>query len=57
VTVAAGTEHVCAFLDSHGTVCWGGNQQGQLGVGRPTTPLGDAAGEVEALGEIDLGTP
>jgi alpha-tubulin suppressor-like RCC1 family protein len=33
-SVAAGCEHSCAITSDSGVVCWGGNGQGQLGIGR-----------------------
>jgi alpha-tubulin suppressor-like RCC1 family protein len=44
-SVACGTYHTCAILESGALRCWGGNQGGQLGYGH-TSNLGDEPGEM-----------
>jgi alpha-tubulin suppressor-like RCC1 family protein len=43
--VETGTTHTCALLDDASVRCWGGNADGQLGLGN-TTPMGGAAGQM-----------
>jgi alpha-tubulin suppressor-like RCC1 family protein len=43
--VAVGGSHTCAALDDDSVKCWGGNEQGQLGLG-DTQSRGDGAGEM-----------
>ena len=52
--VTAGNTHTCALLDNATTKCWGYGNWGQLGQDS-TVNLGDSAGEMAALGPIDLG--
>jgi len=53
--VTAGVQHTCALLDDATVKCWGGNGDGQLGLG-DTTARGDQAGEMgAALPAVDLG--
>ncbi len=55
VALAAGGSHTCAILDDGAIKCWGGNGDGQLGLG-DTAARGDGAGEMgDALPPIDLG--
>jgi len=53
--VTAGAAHTCALLDNATIKCWGTNTSGQLGQDS-TANLGDAAGEMAALPEIDFGS-
>ena len=56
VDISAGSQHVCALLDTGNAKCWGANYQGQLGQGHIEN-LGDAPGEMgDNLPPIDLGT-
>ncbi|MFZ5897104.1 MAG: SpvB/TcaC N-terminal domain-containing protein [Myxococcota bacterium] len=41
--VAVGGDHVCASLQNNGAVCWGRNDQGQLGNGTTTNSLAPVA--------------
>jgi alpha-tubulin suppressor-like RCC1 family protein len=69
VALTAGDWHTCAILDNGDTKCWGRNGNGELGQGTVTPTgndnnvddnnedgLGNAAGEMEALQPINLGT-
>ena len=46
--VTTGVSHTCALTDTGGVLCWGANDQGQLGDGRPTVPF-DESGESGAV--------
>jgi alpha-tubulin suppressor-like RCC1 family protein len=58
VALATGVHHTCALLMGGGAVCWGDNQEGQLGTGdmtnklTPTAVAGLGTGE----GRIDQGS-
>ena len=51
----ADLDYTCAILDNNALKCWGENGSGQLGVG-DSDNRGDAAGEMAALGTVNLGT-
>ncbi len=54
--IVAGLLHVCAILDNGSVKCWGGNANGQLGLG-DTANRGDAANEMgDNLPAVSLGT-
>ncbi|MCT4640889.1 MAG: hypothetical protein N4A33_01240, partial [Bacteriovoracaceae bacterium] len=53
--VCTGSYHTCALLDDGNVKCFGYNNYGQLGQ-EHTSNLGDGAGEMAALTNIDLGT-
>lgn len=53
--VAAGYSHTCAILDDNTVKCWGGNVNGQLGLGA-TGNRGISAGQMAALPTVNLGT-
>ncbi len=52
--ITAGYEHSCAVLDNGSAKCWGAGGIGQLGQDN-TNLLGNAPGEMAALGPINLG--
>jgi alpha-tubulin suppressor-like RCC1 family protein len=55
-SLAAGTAHTCAILDTGGVKCWGNGGFGRLGNGGVGN-IGDGPGEMgNALAPIDLGT-
>ncbi len=55
VSVTAGNDHSCALFDSGKVKCWGGNQNGQLGLG-DTVNRGVRLDEMgDALPFVDLG--
>jgi alpha-tubulin suppressor-like RCC1 family protein len=41
--IAAGGNHTCAILDNSSVMCWGENDQGQLGLGNTTDSLSASA--------------
>jgi alpha-tubulin suppressor-like RCC1 family protein len=54
--VSAGNFHTCAVLDTHQVKCFGGNDDGELGLGS-TLAQGDEPGEMgDALPTVDLGS-
>ena len=55
--IAVGTRHSCAILNNDRVKCWGGNAQGQLGLGDGSSDKGDDSGEMgDNLKFVDLGT-
>ena len=56
VAATTGSTHACAVLADGRVKCWGGNDNGQLGLG-DTTRRGQGPGEMgNALPAVDLGT-
>ena len=55
LAIAAGTSHTCALLQSHAVKCWGEGRHGRLGYDAVES-VGDAPGEMAALGVVHLGT-
>lgn len=56
VAITAGRIHACALLDDATVKCWGGNEQGQLGLG-DNGNRGDQSDEMgSSLPSVDLGT-
>lgn len=57
-SVVLGQHHTCAILDNNTLKCWGGNLNGQLGLGITTTNhKGDGASEMgDLLAAVNLGT-
>ncbi len=54
-SLAAGNNHTCAVLDDARVKCWGGNEDGQLGLG-DTNRRGGAPGQMGVnLPAVDLG--
>jgi hypothetical protein len=54
--VAAGGAHTCALRSDGHVVCWGNNDNGQLGIGS-TLRVGAEAGQMgSSLTPVDLGT-
>ena len=51
----ADLDYVCAILDDDSLKCWGENGEGQLGLG-DSDNRGDASGEMQTLGTVNLGT-
>lgn len=55
-SVVAGHDHTCALLDDGHVSCWGGNSEGQLGLG-DANDRGDEVGEMgNSLPHVDLGS-
>ncbi|KAJ1470104.1 regulator of chromosome condensation 1/beta-lactamase-inhibitor protein II, partial [Baffinella frigidus] len=54
-SVHAGYLHTCALSSLGGVRCWGYSGYGQLGRGSHYDTIGDAAGEVASLADVDLG--
>ena len=55
LALAAGDDHTCALRDDNTVKCWGGNLDGQLGLG-DTEDRGDGANEMgDSLPTVDLG--
>jgi hypothetical protein len=54
--IATGYYHTCALLDDNSLKCWGGNSEGQLGLG-DTTNRGDRSGDygMAGLATVDVG--
>ena len=56
IQLEGGAEHTCAVLDNGALKCWGGSDNGQLGLGS-TSNRGDGAGEMgDNLPAVSLGT-
>ena len=54
--IATGVAHACVILDDDTVKCWGGNEQGQLGLG-DVRSRGQASVDMgDALPVVDLGT-
>jgi alpha-tubulin suppressor-like RCC1 family protein len=53
--IVANGATVCVILDNNTLKCWGTNANGQLGIG-DTNQRGDTAGEMIALGTVNVGT-
>ena len=54
--IATGITHICALLDDDSVKCWGGNYNGQLGLG-DTNSRGDESNEMgDNLPTVNLGT-
>jgi hypothetical protein len=45
---------MCVLFEDEGVRCWGFGGWGQLGQGN-TESIGDGAGEVQVLADVDLG--
>lgn len=54
-SVTGGARHTCAIYENGALGCWGGNDNGQLGLG-DTTDRGDGAHPVSSLTAVDLGS-
>ena len=54
VQLAAGATHTCALFNEGNIRCWGGNRQGQLGLGNATDLSGD---QPYQIGLVKLGAP
>jgi alpha-tubulin suppressor-like RCC1 family protein len=54
--VSAGGDHTCARLDNGTVKCWGGNADGQLGLGDTTNRGDGVGGKVDSLPAVGLGT-
>ena len=53
-SMALGWDHTCVVWDNYSVSCWGGNDNGQLGLDS-TTDIGDGAGEMgDSLDFLDL---
>ncbi|MFL2966544.1 MAG: hypothetical protein ACJZ5D_02480 [Candidatus Thalassarchaeaceae archaeon] len=58
ISIDAGTDHTCAILDDSSAVCWGLNEQGQLGDGtttNSTTPVSVSMPSGLGVAEISAG--
>ncbi len=58
ISIDAGIDHTCAILDDSSAVCWGLNEQGQLGDGttnNSTTPVSVSMPTGLGVGEISAG--
>ena len=58
ISIDAGTDHTCAILDDSSAVCWGLNEQGQLGDGtttNSTTPVSVSMPSGIGVAEISAG--
>eukprot|EP00435_Cladocopium_sp_Y103_P020089 s1868_g4.t2 len=54
--ISAGETHTCAVLMDQSLKCWGGNSQGQLGLGDQTDRGGGSSAEMTNLPTVDVGT-
>ncbi len=59
LSLAAGANFTCAAFGNGQVKCWGANTSGQLGLNLSISGMnqGDAAGEMESLGVVDLDYP
>lgn len=55
ISIGAGERHTCTVLNDGNVKCWGVGTSGQLGYDA-AGQLGDSAGEMAALGTVNLGT-
>jgi alpha-tubulin suppressor-like RCC1 family protein len=56
VSIASGLDNVCAILDNDDLKCWGGNQDGELGLGDDVFRGAKPSDMGDNLPPIDLGT-
>ncbi len=56
IALAAGDDHTCALMASGTVQCWGGNDDGQLGLGH-TEPIGDDEPPSAAFSTVALDLP
>lgn len=54
--MSAGESHTCAVLLDQSLKCWGGNAEGQLGLGDQTDRGGGSSAEMTNLPAVDVGT-
>jgi alpha-tubulin suppressor-like RCC1 family protein len=56
LAVSAGDDFTCAILENGRVLCWGRNQNGQLGLGSDDDAIGNADGDMASLSFVELGT-
>ena len=58
LTVGAGKRHTCAILNDNSLVCWGRNEEGQLGVGSSSNQVCTSSNIacIKTPAAVDLGT-